>query len=171
MDVLTLSATVVAAIFDEVRATWPSEGCGVVTGPPAGVDGQAFVRFDNLADRLHAADSVAHPRDARTAYVMHPLQLQRLVDRVQGAGEALLAVVHSHPQHPSYLSATDRAAAAPFGPPTFPDAAQVVVSVYDAEVRDVKAWRWDGQDWQEVAISGLPELPGPPPGARPLGEV
>jgi proteasome lid subunit RPN8/RPN11 len=156
------------AIFAECRRCHPEEACGIVVGTPSA---PAWVRFDNQANRLHQADPQAWPRDARTSFSMHALQLQRRIDEAEAGGGRLWAVVHSHPQHPSYFSETDRRAAAPFGAPTFPDAVQVVVSVYDGEVREVRGFVWDGADWPEVALGGLPPLPGRPPGARILGDV
>lgn len=171
MRPLVLRPELCLALFDEAQAEYPKEACGVVLG--IGAERQDFVRFDNLADRLHAQDPVAFPRDGRTAYVLDPLRLERRVEAAQAEGLSLLAIVHSHPDHPSYFSATDRAAAAPFGFPSWPLAAQIVVSVFAGEVRDLKAFSWDPdrEDWVEREIAGAPELPGPPPGARIFGEV
>ena len=168
---LTLTPALCEAIFAEAIAAWPREACGVVLGLPEKPETLRFQRFENLQDRLHALDPEAYPRDARTAYAMDPLRLDRLVRETEARGERLVAVVHSHPQHPSYFSRTDQAAAAPFGSPSYPEALQLVVSVYDQTVRDLKAFGWDGQGWPERALSGLPPLPGPPEGAAPLGEV
>ena len=171
MPPLSLTAALVDAIFAEARARYPSECCGVVVGPAANPAGQRFVPFENLQDQLHARDPATWPRDARIAYAMDPLKLQRLVDQTEASGEALVAIVHSHPDHPSYFSQTDERAASPFGLPSFPDVAQVVVSVFEGEICDLKAFHWDGESWPERPVRGLPPLPGPPPGARILGEV
>jgi proteasome lid subunit RPN8/RPN11 len=143
----------------------------VLTGELDRPDTLRFLAFENQQDALHASDPVAHPRDARTAYSMNPLKLQRLVDAEEAAGRALIAIVHSHPQHPAYFSRTDAAAAAPWGLPTWPQATQLVVSVYDGQVRDLKGFVWVEEDWQEQVLEGVPPLLGPPPGARPMGEV
>jgi len=170
---LPLSPALYAAIAEEAAAAWPAEACGIVLGPADAPERWVFLRFDNLQDRNHALDPERYPRDARTAYAMDPLRLQRAVDAAEARGEALIAIVHSHPQHPSYFSATDRAAAAPFGLPSFPGAAQIVVSVYDREIRDLRAFSWDEQaeGWPERPVEGLPALPGPPQGATIFGEV
>lgn len=169
---LPLSPSVYAAIFAEAARAWPNEACGVIVGPVNDPEEQRFVPFDNLQDRLHSMDPESHPRDARTAYAMDAFRLDRLIREAESRGEALIAVVHSHPQHPAYFSNTDRAAAtSPFGGPTWPEAAQLVVSVYEREVRELRAFAWDGADWPERPLSGLPPLPGPPPGARILGDV
>ena len=167
-EVLILGDAAWTDLFDEAVRCWPKEACGVIFGSGAAA---RFLRFDNLADRLHALDAATYPRDGKTAYALDPLKLQRALDAAEAAGETLLAIAHSHPQHPAYFSATDRAAAAPFGAPTFPAASQIVVSVFDGVVRDLKAFAWDGADWIEQPVSGPPPLPGPPPGARILGEV
>lgn len=168
---LTLTHALCDALFDEAIAAWPNEACGVVIGPRDDPHKQRFVRFDNLQDRLHALDPEAYPRDARTAYAMDPLRLDRMLRDAESRGEALIAVVHSHPQHPAYFSATDRVAAAPFGAPSFPEAAQLVVSVHDRVVRELRAFAWDGADWVERRLGGVPALPGPVPGARILGDL
>ena len=171
MRPLQLSPSALADLFFEARATWPAECCGVIVGLPDAPQTARFQRFDNLADRLHALDPERYPRDAQTAYSLDPLKLERFLDQAASQGEILLAICHSHPQHPAYFSATDRAAASPFGAPTWPHAAQIVVSVYEREVADAKAFGWDGADWVERAIADLPELPGPPPGATIYGDV
>lgn len=167
---MNLAPKAVEAAFDEARRCWPREACGILLGRPEEPSGMYFVAFENLQDRLHAADPEAFPRDARTAYAMDALRLERTVDAAAARGEQLIAIVHSHPQYPAYFSRTDRAAASPFGFPTWPHALQVVISVYDAVVRDLKAFGWDGEDWTEVPLGGLPPLPGPISGALPVEE-
>lgn len=171
MRALHLPSPALAELFNHLIGCFPEEGCGVVLGSVSDPQAARFVPMPNLQGRLHTMDPVAYPRDARTAYAMDPLRLQRLLDAAEAQGEALLAIVHSHPGHPAYLSATDIAAAAPFGLPTFPEAAQVVVAVFDGHVAELKAFSHDGEVWVERPVSGLPELPGPPPGAKRLGEA
>ena len=165
-----LAPETLEAAFAEARRCWPREACGIVLGRPGQPESSYFVAFENLQDRLHAADPASFPRDARTAYTMDALRLERTVDAAVAGGEKLIAILHSHPQHPSYFSQTDRAAACPFGFPTYPDTLQIVISVYDRVVHDLKAFSWDGADWQEEVVHGLPPLPGPPAGAAPLQE-
>ena len=165
---LPLPESVREALFQTCREVFPEEACGVVVGRTSAPLTWRFVAFDNLATRLHDSDPEAYPRDGRTAYAMNPLALQRLVEREEQDGGTLIAVCHSHPQHPSYFSATDRRAASPFGVPTYPRAWQVVVSVYDGVVRDIKAFGWREDDWHETPVEGARDLLGPPPGAHPL---
>ena len=79
-----------AALFAEAVRTFPRECCGVVVGQVDDPATHRFVAFENLADKLHAADPEAHPRDARTAFAMHPLKLQRLVDATEAADTRLV---------------------------------------------------------------------------------
>ena len=173
MRTLILNPQVFQLLAEESRRAFPREACGLVVGRPADPASHRALALENLADRLHAQDPQTHPRDGRTAYVMDPLKVQRLADEAEARGEALVAIFHSHPQHPAYFSRTDQAAASPWGSPTWPDAWQLVVSVFDGEVRDLKGFTWDGAEevWEEGELLGLPPLPGPPPGARPLGDV
>jgi proteasome lid subunit RPN8/RPN11 len=66
----------------------------------------------------------------------------------------IAAIYHSHPQHDAYFSAEDRRQATIFEEPSYPDAAQIVVSVYDREVKAVKAFGWDDaqRDFVEIAL-------------------
>ena len=92
MRPLSLSAAVLEGLFAEARACFPREACGVVVGPREAPEAQRFVAFENQQDKLHALDPEAHPRDARTAYAMNPLKLQRLVDGEEAQGGALVVV-------------------------------------------------------------------------------
>ena len=66
----------------------------------------------------------------------------------------LLAIYHSHPQHEAYFSAEDRKQATVWDEPSYPDAAQIVVSVFDGMVKGAKAFRWNEEqrDFVEVEL-------------------
>jgi [CysO sulfur-carrier protein]-S-L-cysteine hydrolase len=76
------------------------------------------------------------------------------LDAAQAAGAKLKAFYHSHPDHQAYFSAEDKAFATPFGEPTFPDAAQIVVSVIQRAVKTIKAFGWSDatKDFVELPI-------------------
>ena len=61
---------------------------------------------------------------------------------------------HSHPDHDAYFSDEDLAQAAPDGEPSYPEAVQIVVSIYDGEVRDVKAFAWsaDSSTYEDCTL-------------------
>lgn len=138
-----IPASVDAAIRAEAVRCYPHECCGVLLGRPGDPASLAAVPFENQQARLHAADPVAFPRDARTAYHFDARRLERLLDGAAREGRALAAIFHSHPDHGAYFSATDRAAATPFGEATFPDAAQLVYAVTPSGAGAAAAFRWD----------------------------
>jgi proteasome lid subunit RPN8/RPN11 len=72
-------------------------------------------------------------------------------------GYRLKAFYHSHPNHDAYFSAEDRDAATPFGDPTYPDALQIVVSVYERVVRTIKSFAWSEEknNFVEVPIKKI----------------
>ena len=130
------------------RETYPDECCGVVVAIAGAAP--AVLRLRNVQNELHAKDPARFPRTARTAYVPHADDLRRALDCADRPGGRLIAFYHSHPEHDAYFSETDVTQAAPEGEPWYPDAIQVVVSVYGREVRDVKAYRWSERDARYV---------------------
>lgn len=141
--------------WDEIsrhsRETFPEECCGVIFS-----DGRfdRVRRVENIQNKLHALDPLTYPRTAAIAYAMDPQELERILEQEIRAGGKLKAFYHSHPQHEAYFSAEDKAFATPFGEPTFADAAQIVVSVYDGVVKDVKTFAWSDEkkDFVEVPL-------------------
>ena len=85
---------------------------------------------------------------------MDPLELDNVIRQAEAGGERLKAFYHSHPQHDAYFSAEDKVFACPFGEPTFPDTAQIVASIYDREVKIIKAFAWSSEktDFVEVPL-------------------
>ena len=147
-----------AAMREHAEESFPDECCGaLLAGPNAQV-----VRMANIQNRLHAADPAAHPRDARTAYQMDPrelLEVNRDGDRV---GWRIVLFYHSHPSHGAYFSPTDKARAlwgeGADAEPAYPGVAYLVLSIYDRELRDAKAYAWDEsrRDFLERALRILP---------------
>jgi proteasome lid subunit RPN8/RPN11 len=134
--------------LDDVRrhsiAEYPDECCGVIVSFANGEQRALPVR--NIQDEMHTKDPGRYPRTARTAYAGHPADLREALEAAEEPGNALTAFYHSHPDHDSYFSAEDTAQATPFGEPSYPDALQVVVSVYDRQVRVIKAFAWSADD-------------------------
>lgn len=151
----TLEMHLDASAWDEIarhcQEMFPDECCGVVLS-----DGRAdrVRRVENIQNRLHALDPLTYPRTAAIAYAMDPQELESVLQQESRAGAKLKAFYHSHPQHQAYFSAEDKAFATPFGEPTFPEAVQVVVSIYDRAVKDVKAFAWseESKDFVEVPL-------------------
>lgn len=99
-------------------------------------------RLNNIQNQLHALDPQTYPRTAAIAYAMDPKELERVIDNAALNGAKLKAFYHSHPDHKAYFSEEDKAFASPFGEPTFPETAQIVISIYNREVKDVRAYAW-----------------------------
>lgn len=123
--------------------TYPDECCGVLFEDATGT--QTVVRLRNVQDEMHAADPRRYPRTARTAYTPHAGEFKRAVDLWELPGNKLVAFYHSHPDHDAYFSDEDVAQATPFGEPSYPDALQLVVSVYGRQVREVRAYVWSSE--------------------------
>ncbi len=127
-------------VREHSRTEYPDECCGVIV---RGADAATRVfRVRNVQNEMHAKDPANYPRTARTAYAGHPQDLRVALEAADAPGCSLVAFYHSHPDHDSYFSAEDVAQATPFGEPSYPDALQIVVSVYDREIRAIKAFAW-----------------------------
>jgi proteasome lid subunit RPN8/RPN11 len=111
-------------------------------------------RLENIQNKLHALDPATYPRTAVIAYAMDPRELESVIDEADKTGAKLKAFYHSHPDHEAYFSAEDKVFAMPFGEPTFPNAAQIVVSIYDRAVKTIKAFAWSDEkkDFVELPI-------------------
>ena len=141
------------AVCQHARQTFPEECCGVIIGEEPG--GREDVRpIDNVQNALHAKDPQAYPRDASTAYFMDARQLLALLREVDEKKLVLRAFYHSHPQHEAYFSGEDRARAMFDDQPAYPGTAHLVVSVYDREVREARAFAWadDAADFKPVPL-------------------
>jgi proteasome lid subunit RPN8/RPN11 len=140
--------SILSTTMDELRRhvieAYPDECCGVIVRLADG--SERVLRIRNIQDEMHAKDPVAYPRTARIAYTGHPQDLRVALELADGPDCALVAFYHSHPDHDSYFSEEDTRQATPFGEPSYPDALQIVVSVYDREVRATKAFGWSPSD-------------------------
>ena len=140
---MTLDTDVWNGLVDHAVGEYPNECCGLLLRDPAGA--VEVVRVRNVQDEMHARDPARYPRTARTAYAGHPADLKNALERAERPGFALLGFYHSHPDHAAYFSEEDVAQATPFGEPSYPDAVQIVLSIYGREVKDVKAFAWSSE--------------------------
>jgi len=148
---VTLTAQTWQEISSHAEESFPDECCGVVIAD--GVH-ERVQRLENIQNKLHALDPETYPRTAVIAYAMDPRELESVIDSAAKNGAKLKAFYHSHPEHEAYFSAEDKAFASPFGEPTFPNAAQIVVSIYQRAVKNLAAFAWseDERDFVEVPI-------------------
>jgi len=148
---LTLSEKAWEEISRHATEAFPEECCGVVLNS----GGKDHVRrLRNIQNQLHALDPQTYPRDATIAYAMDPRELESVLEGSGSAGAKLKAFYHSHPGHEAYFSDEDKAFASPFGEPTHPESAHIVISIYDSVVRRICAYAWapDNKDFVEISI-------------------
>ncbi|MDX2171067.1 MAG: Mov34/MPN/PAD-1 family protein [Deltaproteobacteria bacterium] len=137
-------------IQTEAKNGFPGEACGFVVERDGAL---SVVPVTNIQDQKHAEHPDQFPRTSATAYTMGPDAVPILVGHERGT-LVIRAIYHSHPQHAAYFSAEDKMQATVWDEPSYPDAAQIVVSVIDGQVREAKAFRWDGSaaDFVEVPL-------------------
>jgi len=148
---LRIAAAIRTAIEDHAAECYPDECCGVIVAAPHGEEAR---RITNVQNERHARDPQQFPRNARIAYTMGPEIAPILIDAERGRIR-LRAFYHSHPEHEAYFSEEDRAAAlAGWDEPSYPNTAQIVMSVREGAVRYAKAFAWDAtlRDFVEIPL-------------------
>jgi proteasome lid subunit RPN8/RPN11 len=148
---LILTQDVCEQISSHAVEAFPEECCGVIVRRGA-LD--EVRRLKNIQNLKHAEDPQNNPRDARIAYAMDPKELSAIIEATERDGGKLKAFYHSHPNHDAYFSEEDKAGATPLGEPTYPDSAQIVISIYNGAVRQVRVYTWNDQrkDFIEVPL-------------------
>ncbi len=152
---LTLTQSAWGEISRHAADAFPEECCGVILDHGGGRE--EVRRLKNIQNQLHALDPETYPREATIAYAMDPKELERTIDETAAAGAKLKAFYHSHPDHEAYFSAEDKAFAMPFGEPTFPETAQIVISIYYRTVKRLAAYAWieAENDFVEIPLRKL----------------
>jgi proteasome lid subunit RPN8/RPN11 len=119
---------VLRSVYDAMVAhalTTPTlECCGLLSGR------------NGTIMRLFQTPNVAENKAVR--YEAAPLDVRRILEEIDGAGEQHLGIYHSHPNSPAYPSATDRKLAAY-------DVAYFVISLKTRAKPSVRAFRLDKQ--------------------------
>jgi proteasome lid subunit RPN8/RPN11 len=126
------------------------ERCGLVVRRGGGLE---VIPVENVADRLHAADPVAHPRTARDAYEMDPLALLRLQKELRATGGEIVAAWHSHVGGGAAFSARDREGALADGVPLLPGAEQLVVALRDGRAVEIARYRFEGGEYVAFPVA------------------
>jgi proteasome lid subunit RPN8/RPN11 len=140
------------AICHHAQDTFPDECCGAILDS---VRGEEVRRITNIQNAMHAKDPHSYPRDATIAYFMDPKELLAVIREADSGKATLKAFYHSHPNHDAYFSAEDRVRALFGDEPSYPDTAQLVISIYEREVRVIRAYVWDEKkrDFIEAPLS------------------
>ena len=133
---LTIPPAVAEELLAHARSELPNEGCGLLSG-----DLRA-----GRAVRYHPARNVeASP----LRYNVHPDDLVRIVLGIDGAGEDLVAIFHSHTRTAAIPSPMDRREA------RYPGVFYLVASLSDraaTPARALRAWRIHGAQSFEVPL-------------------
>ena len=134
--------------LDEIHlhavAEYPHECCGIVVGNPDDNRDNVVYRCENIQNKLHEKDPENFTRDARTAYNISALKLQKLLSEASSKGWVFKVLYHSHPEHDAYFSEEDTRMALFDGEtPIYPGTQYLVVSVYGEKVRDQALFGWN----------------------------
>jgi [CysO sulfur-carrier protein]-S-L-cysteine hydrolase len=147
---------IAAQLREEARLAYPAECCGLLFGSDGHTVGR-IVPMENLQDRLHALDPIAHPRTGRDGFEMNALAMLREIEAAAAKGERLLGIYHSHVDCDAYFSSRDKDAAAP--PPDRvphdPDLWHLVVACWADGVRQARAFRWNDGDFAACPVEGF----------------
>jgi len=122
---MRIAQSLIDRIVAHAREDLPNECCGMV----GGVDGEArtVYRAENAE-----ASPLRYSIDAKEQF--------RLMREIEGAGEELAAIYHSHTKSSAYPSQTDVNLAG------WPEAVYLIVSLADPDAPDLKGfWIRDGE--------------------------
>lgn len=141
LDPVPFPASVLSELCQHALDSAPEECCGLVSGNAARRFGRA-ARITNVVNKMHLAEPLAFPRDARHAYYMAEVEYLQAQKEAEVRGDAITAVYHSHVDAGAYLSEEDLAYAEhPLFP--FPGAAQIVISVLAGRVEEAAIFEVD----------------------------
>ena len=115
-----------------IRAGYPHETCGLLVG-----------RQDPTQAGLACVERVAQARNlnqerAHDRYQLDPADFMQTDLDARAAGQEIVGIWHSHPDHPAEPSETDRLAA-------WPGWSYVIASVGAEGVTAVRSWRLDNE--------------------------
>ena len=144
MTALSISERDLAAIRAHAESTYPEEGCGLLVGPSAPGEVRRVLRVEPTANRA--------TEERRRRYVIPPDVLRDAEARMEGRGESVIGIFHSHPDHPAVPSSFDREHALPWY-------AYVLVSVERGESRDLGAFELEpeGRTFRPISVAVLPD--------------
>ena len=145
LEPAVVSGRLLNELYTHALETRPEECCGLILGD-RNDRYRRLVRCRNEMTQRHQKDPVAFPRDGRDAFYMNEHDYMRAVEKAEADGLEVTAVYHSHVGSAVYLSEMDlQYAESELFP--FPDAEQIVVSVFEdpergvAQVRGVGVFR------------------------------
>jgi proteasome lid subunit RPN8/RPN11 len=120
------------AIVQHARADYPNECCGL------------FAVDDGAVSKLYPAENIHH---SPLRFEIDGLFVMKANEEIEGRGSAL-GLYHSHTKSPAYPSQTDVNFAE-----LWPGAIWLIVSLADRDAPDLRAFRIDGADVDEVELT------------------
>jgi [CysO sulfur-carrier protein]-S-L-cysteine hydrolase len=117
---VTLAPGILEKVLTHARQCLPEEGCGIIAGTNGVADRFIPIRNAMASDR---------------SYEMDPAELISAFRSLRESGETMLAIYHSHPRAAAKPSLHDIQRA------HYPEAAQVIVSLENADKPDIRAFR------------------------------
>jgi proteasome lid subunit RPN8/RPN11 len=145
-----IPARILNELCEHAREAEPEECCGLVLSVGSLRYGQA-VRCHNEMSRRHEEDPEEFPRDSRSAYYMSARDVLAVSREAERSGEHVTAVYHSHVGAGAYLSKDDLSYAQHALFP-FPYADQIVLSVFERSVREIKIFVRSGSEFSERLV-------------------
>jgi proteasome lid subunit RPN8/RPN11 len=97
---ITLSAKQKKFIADEVKQHYPHECCGILAGKIEGAD--------KKVNQIYPVKNTNQERSV-DRYNMDPKEFLEVSKKVEAAGDTIVSIYHSHPDHPDQPSEFDRA--------------------------------------------------------------
>ena len=136
-----------AIMYDHAEREFPNESCGLIIGDLDDLSKTEVRPCANIQHLMKEKYPDQFQRDADTGYFMDPKEVRVAFE---DAGKKQLQVIgfyHSHPNHDAYWSDEDHRAAMWAGTeePSFPDAANIVISVYDGKVKGSAMFCWNDE--------------------------
>jgi len=129
---VSLPSEVLHEVCAHALEAQPEECCGLVLGTSERPFARV-VRCRNEMTAKHRAEPEVFPRDGHSAYYMNELDYLQAQRQAEEQGELVSAIYHSHVGAGPYLSEMDQEYAEhPLFP--FPEAAQIVLAVWDRKV-------------------------------------
>lgn len=122
---IEINALIQAQILAHAEVCYPNESCGFVLGSLHGNDESKGSRYCPSANTME---------DKNRRFLIDPLEYQVIEDRADEEGLAIIAIVHSHPDHPDLPSEFDRQHA-------WPGLSYIIISVLGGKAQSYRSWR------------------------------
>jgi proteasome lid subunit RPN8/RPN11 len=144
---LTISPDLMAQMHAHLEAGYPHEACGILIGEVANATGAANKVVKDLVLVPNVWSVESENEGLRNRYLISPEDVARADREASKRGLDIVGFFHSHPDHPSRPSETDREFA-------WPVVSFVIVSVRQGRMASTQSWvlRDDRSGFDEEVI-------------------